>query len=1507
MSYGPEEIPIAWHEKTELHIGGNWEALRGLSETFKNFGIQAKEAADSLRPLDKPELWQGDASQGFRGDLHMVIGVLDLYAKVCPQMGTEVFDYSETVRLAKGECAFQIDPMAEQAYALLDQYVDTLAVYDAAKQQNDEDKANNVPKECRAVVPDKPSDKAAQDLLHKAQRQLAKAFTRATDAATTCMLKIWGHQDELKQTPDYSFNKFVQGIKDGTIQDIVDLAKLGRAITPARIAVDGPEKYFTDLASIAQGLTKPLYDPVGFAEDVKTGVVHNWDEFLKNPVYQTGRFVPDVALAFTPGGGAAMTADALAAATARVEARRIAGKEAAEKAAKDAPPAGDACTRTPGSCGLAGEPVDVATGEMVLDQTDVTLAGALPLVLRRRHRTLFDRGRWFGRRWASTLDQRLELGADGVVFVTEDGVEVRYPVPTAEASVLPLHGDRWPLVWDGRPGGTMTVTDPRGGRTWSFAPLPGMPGAVLPIRALHDRNGNRIDVEYDVEGVPCRVSHSGGYRVAVDSAAGRVMGLRLLDADPATHLPAAGLSVPLVTFGYGEAGNVTDVVNSSGRALRFTYDDRGRIISWTDRNGTWYQYTYDDAGRCVHGTGTDGAMDNTFEYDTAAQVTRLTDALGAVREFAWDGSGRVVAETDALGNSVRTSWDAHHRRTAVTDQLGQTTRYSYDGIGNMTGIVYPDGTYTIVEYDVRLCRPTQVVNPDGTRRRFAWDPNGNLHAAVDESGAETRYDHDDAGHLIRTTDALGAVTTVAPDSAGLPITVTDALGHTTTAVRDAFGRASTVTDPLGHTTRTAFTVEGKPAWRELPDGAREAWTWDAEGNLLHHLNAAGFTTRYESGAFDRPTAQTDPNGNRYEFTYDAELRLIAVTNPQALSWTYRYDQAGRLISETDFNGRTLTYRHDAAGHLTTRINGAGEQVDYARDVFGNVTTSIHTATGRTTTYAYDAAGRLARATNPDVDLFFTRDACGRILTETSNGRTLANTYDVLGRRIRRETPSGHTSEWAYNAVGRPTRLLTAGHTLDFGYDAAGRETTRHFGDNVTFTQTWDPADRLATQSLAVGPRPDKTTLALSPDLAPRETHRRTYSWRPDGYITAIDDTATGAKSYALDPTGRITTVTARGWTERYAYDSLGNITHAEWPTTAGSPSEDTQGERHFTGNRVTHAGRATYEYDEQGRLMKEIRRTLSGRRHIREFTWDPDDRLAHLTHAGITWKYTYDAIGRRTEKSSPLKGNPGSASSFFSWDGVQLVEHYQEAKEGRTWDYAPASWAILLQTVWSHTEYTTSAFLADAAGRSFAAVRPDGRADTPNPTNIWGAPATSHGFNDQIPMGLARQYQDPESGFAQNYFRYYNSECGMYISADPLGIPLSPHPYAYTSNPLSWLDPLGLAPCNVDSLLANWQSPVYTFGNETFMLDRSNIRHILTRHHPTYWDGTVKATQSFLDPRMSIQDVQDAIKGVLQQNRDTLINKGTRGMYQITGNVNGVDYVLGINNGHVGQFYPITG
>ena len=71
-----------------------------------------------------------------------------------------------------------------------------------------------------------------------------------------------------------------------------------------------------------------------------------------------------------------------------------------------------------------GDPVDVATGDVLLSQDDVSLpagSGVLPLIVSRAYRSSRRSGRWFGPSWASTFDQRLLVSPDGVAATFADG------------------------------------------------------------------------------------------------------------------------------------------------------------------------------------------------------------------------------------------------------------------------------------------------------------------------------------------------------------------------------------------------------------------------------------------------------------------------------------------------------------------------------------------------------------------------------------------------------------------------------------------------------------------------------------------------------------------------------------------------------------------------------------------------------------------------------------------------------------------------------------------------------------------------------------------------------------------------------------------------------------------------------------------------------------------------------------------------------------------------------
>ncbi|MDX2620687.1 DUF6531 domain-containing protein [Streptomyces sp. NPDC006682] len=1030
------------------------------------------------------------------------------------------------------------------------------------------------------------------------------------------------------------------------------------------------------------------------------------------------------------------------------------------------------------------DPVDVATGEMTLPQTDLSLPGVLPLALRRTHLSAYRYGQWFGRSWASTLDERIELDAlgAGAVWAREDGsllIYPRLPLPDDTDGVLPVEGPRLPILHGGQHNGQTTyyVTDPHSGLTRSFQGGPYNASPAYWLREIEDRNHNRISFARLGDGSPTAVVHSGGYRVTliIEDARVRELALRTPDGP-----------VTVMRYDYDAPGNLDGVVNSSGLPLRFTYDPDARITSWTDRNDSTFRYVYDDVGRVIRTTGPDGYLSSTFTYDThpktGDRVTRYTDSLGATKVYHFNDRLQAVAEVDPLGGVTHRTFDRYDRLLSRTDPLGRTTTYTYDDHGNPIRIEHPDGSSATVEYN-ELNQLAAVTGPDGATSRQEYDDRGNPTLFTRPDGSTTRLTHGPNGHLTGVDDSLGALDRLRCDAAGLPLAIRGPLGTVTRYTRDAFGRAITITDPQGRTTELEWTVEGKLARRTDPDGAQQSWMYDGEGNCLIHTDAAGGETRFEYTHFDLVSARTTPDGVRQEFTHDTELRVSRVTNPQGLNWDYTYDPAGRLSSETDFDGRTLRYTHDACGQLTSRTNAAGQTVRYERDTAGRVTAKD--ADGAVTRFTYDIHGRLASATGPDTELSYVRDGSGRVLSETCDGRTLTNTYDETGRRLRRVTPSGAVSSWSFPA-GLRAELNASGHQVVFDFDETGRETTRRLGDALTVEHAYDPAGRLTDQRVRAS--------------GDRILQLRSYTYRADGHLTSVDELSGGHRRLEVTPAGRVTGVTAENWSERYAYDEGGNQTTATWPG-----EDHATGPREYAGTRITRAGRVRYEHDAQGRVTLRQKVRLSRKPETWHYGWDTEDRLVSVTTPdGTRWRYLYDALGRRTSKQRlAADGTTVAEEVTFSWDGDTLCEQTTSLagspdSVALTWDHdgvKPVTQVERRLLDRAEVDRRFFAIVTDLIGTPRELIDEQGEVAWHTRATLWGTTSWNRGADAYTPLRFPGQYFDPESGLHYNRHRHYDPESGRYLSPDPLGLVPAPNAATYVDNPTRWVDPLGLAQC----------------------------------------------------------------------------------------------------------------
>ncbi|WP_235884172.1 RHS repeat-associated core domain-containing protein [Saccharopolyspora elongata] len=1018
---------------------------------------------------------------------------------------------------------------------------------------------------------------------------------------------------------------------------------------------------------------------------------------------------------------------------------------------------------------------------MILPQTDVEIAAVLPLVLKRTHLSSYRVGLHFGPSWTSTLDQRLEVGSAGVSFAAEDGKLLFGPNP-AVGSTVQFEGSRNTLTR--HEDGGYTLTEIESGKRFHFAPG----NRVLPLTSITDRNGNQIEFDHDAGGTPVEIRHTGGYRIRIESENDLITALYLREADN-------GEDLLLMRYEYTDQ-RLTGVVNASGLPLKFEYDQAGRITSWTDRNSHWYRYTYDHRGRCIGNEGSGGFLTGSFEYEE--RVTRFTNSLGHVTTYHLNEKRQVVRQIDPLGNETRSEWDAYDRLLSRTDPLGRTVRFEYDEAENLVAVARPDGAQTRFEYnDLRL--PITVITPDGAVTRREYDERGNLITTIDPLNAVTRYSYDQHGRLTAAIDALGNARRIEADAAGLPTAVADPLGNTARYERDAFGRVTAIVDPLGGTTRFGWTVDGKPAWRTLPNGATERWIYDGEGNLRTHVDASGQQTHTEFTHFDLPSTEVKPDGTCLEFSYDTELRLISVTNELGLTWRYDYDPAGNVVRETDFNGRTISYRHDASGQLLERTNGAGEVTYYKHDVLGNVIERRSASTAAT--FAYDALGRLTEAMDSDTQVAFRRDPVGRVLAETINGRAVTSAYDALGQRVRRTTPSGSESVWEFDANSRPVALHTAGRTLRFQYDAAGHEVLRNLGPEAVLTQAWGANHQLLSQTINGAGR--------------RQIQQRAYTYRNDGHLTGVDDQLTGPRIFELDRAGRVTAVQGSGWTERYAYDAAGNITNASWPTPNASPDAEALGEREYVGTLIRRAGNVRFEHDAQGRVVTRQKKRLSRKPETWRYFWDSDDRLIEvLTPDGARWRYRYDALGRRVAKQRLTPDGSRVVEQIeFAWDGILLAE--QAHTDGRpngpdrsdarvtVWNYEPGTFRPVAQAErsplrnapqrWIDDEFYS--IVTDLVGTPMELVNDHGGVAWFHRTTIWGNTLDQSRTGVYTPLRFPGQYHDPETGFNYNFQRHYAAETGRYVSSDPLGLAAGPKHFGYAPNPLVGMDPLGLMSC----------------------------------------------------------------------------------------------------------------
>ncbi|WP_208642853.1 HNH/endonuclease VII fold putative polymorphic toxin [Rahnella woolbedingensis] len=291
--------------------------------------------------------------------------------------------------------------------------------------------------------------------------------------------------------------------------------------------------------------------------------------------------------------------------------------------------------------------------------------------------------------------------------------------------------------------------------------------------------------------------------------------------------------------------------------------------------------------------------------------------------------------------------------------------------------------------------------------------------------------------------------------------------------------------------------------------------------------------------------------------------------------------------------------------------------------------------------------------------------------------------------------------------------------------------------------------------------------------------------------------------------------------------------------------------------RVIRRGNGEYRYDSAGRLAEKRTEIPGYRPQVWRYRWDANSQMRGLvTPDGEQWHYRYDAFGRRISKRRQETTRSKLAGYDYLWSGDQLIEEtpvYADStpayEESIHWLYEPGALTPAARREKGQLHYVVS----DHMGTPRELLTEKGDVAWASRLSTWGdatryRPAAN---DDKLSCNLrfAGQYADEESGLHYNRHRYYDSETGQYLSPDPIGLAGGINPYGYVHNPLSWVDPLGLACCppkfssrneafraaKRDAGIPMGEQPVRIFNPKTgFEGDHRNIRMTDSNNNPIF-------------------------------------------------------------------------
>lgn len=427
------------------------------------------------------------------------------------------------------------------------------------------------------------------------------------------------------------------------------------------------------------------------------------------------------------------------------------------------------------------------------------------------------------------------------------------------------------------------------------------------------------------------------------------------------------------------------VTNSLGATV-ISY--KGPETTTIDANTKQKKAKTDAYGNLVEVKEDNGASvyTTTYQYNEKNLLTKVTDALGNIRNFTYNNIGWLTNSQDIRGSS---------------DTTYGASSFTYDLNGNQLVETQPNAITVTRVYDM-LDRLTSI--------------NGSNTTPVDYV---LTYDTctNGKGRVCTVTGTLPNSTTLSKSYvygiSGVPTSaVITTLGntYTTSYQYNLSDQVSKITYPNGAVVRIAFGDWALPykTYITLPGGVENLYAtidyhYSGQPEIITITNGPTVTNVYDANKLYRKTSKTVVQGGNtlssFAYTYDNTNNITQVIEP-GVTKTYTYDDLYRLTqavyTPTSGTAKTYNYAYNAIGNITN-ANGLAYTYSSAGKINPHAVTKIGTST-----YNYDANGNMTSAPN----LVITNNWQNQPTRVVVGGATTIDTYyDENGERFIFKSPS----------------------------------------------------------------------------------------------------------------------------------------------------------------------------------------------------------------------------------------------------------------------------------------------------------------------------------------------------------------------------------------------------------------------------------------------------------------------------------------------------------------------